>query len=105
MTGQTHRRSDAVAGSRIAHRNVSRKHGTAVAPRAYTESVSRGSNKRWGQPSQRERTGVVGGGAVQLILLVFALADLRRRRPDEINGPKPLLSGAAINDRLFGDSC
>jgi len=52
--------------------------------------VSRGSKKRWGQLSQRERRAVVGGGVVQLILLAGALADLRRRRPQEINGPKRL---------------
>lgn len=52
--------------------------------------MSRGSKKRWGQLSRRQRRVVVGGGAVQLILSVVALADLRRRGADEINGPRPL---------------
>jgi hypothetical protein len=52
--------------------------------------VSRGSNKRWGELSQRQRGAIVVGGVVQLILLVAALVDLRRRPPDQVNGPKPL---------------
>jgi hypothetical protein len=52
--------------------------------------VSRGSTKRWNELSQRQRGIIVGSGVVQLILLVVALADLRRRPPDQVNGPKPL---------------
>jgi hypothetical protein len=52
--------------------------------------VSRGSKKRWSELSQRQRRAIVGSGVVQLILLVVALADLRRRPPDQVNGPKPL---------------
>jgi hypothetical protein len=52
--------------------------------------VSRGSKKRWSELSQRQRGAIVGSGVVQLILLVVALADLRRRPPDQVNGPKPL---------------
>jgi type II secretory pathway component PulM len=49
--------------------------------------MSRGSKKRWRELSQRQRGAVVGSGAVQLILLVVALADLWRRPPDQLNGP------------------
>ena len=52
--------------------------------------MSRGSTKRWSELSQRQRGIIVGSGVVQLILLVVALADLRRRPPDQVNGPKPL---------------
>jgi hypothetical protein len=52
--------------------------------------MSRGSNRRWGELSQRQRGAIVVGGVVQLILLVAALVDLRRRPPDQVNGPKPL---------------
>jgi hypothetical protein len=52
--------------------------------------MSRGSKKRWRELSQRQRGAIVGSGAVQLILLVVALADLWRRPSDQVNGPKPL---------------
>jgi hypothetical protein len=52
--------------------------------------MSRGSRKRWRELSERQRRAIVGSGAVQLILLVVALADLWRRPPDQVNGSKPL---------------
>jgi hypothetical protein len=52
--------------------------------------MSRASKKRWRELSQRQRRVIVGSGAVQLILLVVALADLARRPRDQVNGPKPL---------------
>jgi hypothetical protein len=52
--------------------------------------MSRGSKKRWGELSERQRGAIVGSGVVQLILLAVALADLRRRPPEQVNGPKPL---------------
>jgi hypothetical protein len=55
-----------------------------------TDFMSRGSRKRWRELSERQRRAIVGSGAVQLILLVVALADLWRRPPGQVNGPKPL---------------
>jgi Phospholipase_D-nuclease N-terminal len=52
--------------------------------------MGRGSNTRWRELSRRQRRAIVGSGVVQLILLVVALADLRRRPPEQVNGPKPL---------------
>jgi Phospholipase_D-nuclease N-terminal len=52
--------------------------------------MSRGSKKRWRELSERQRWAIVGSGAVQLILLVVALADLWRRPSCQVNGPKPL---------------
>lgn len=44
--------------------------------------------RRWGDLAPGGRVGVVLGGAVQLGLLAAVLLDLRRRRPDELNGPR-----------------
>jgi Phospholipase_D-nuclease N-terminal len=52
--------------------------------------MSRGSKKRWHNLSERQRRAIVCSGAVQLILLVAAVADLWRRPSDEVNGSKPL---------------
>jgi hypothetical protein len=52
--------------------------------------MRRRSKKRWRELSERQRWAIVGSGAVQLILLVVAVADLWRRPPDQVNGPKPL---------------
>ena len=52
--------------------------------------MGRGSKKRWSELSEPQRAAIVGGGAVQLGLLVAALADLRRRPSSQVNGPKPL---------------
>ena len=45
---------------------------------------------RWGDLSQRQRSAVIGAGAVQIGLLVAALADLSRRRPDQLRGSKAM---------------
>jgi hypothetical protein len=50
--------------------------------------VAPGSKKRWRALSTRQRLAVVAATFVQLGLLVAALADLRRRAPDQIKGPK-----------------
>jgi hypothetical protein len=52
--------------------------------------MSRGSKKPWSELSRRQRGVLVSGGAIQLILLAVAVADLWRRPPDQVNGPKPL---------------
>ena len=54
------------------------------------------SRRRWRDLSSGERGGVVAAGAVQLALLAAALADLRRRSPEEIRGDKRLWVAAAF---------
>jgi hypothetical protein len=58
--------------------------------------MASGSKKRWRDLSTRQRQGVVAATLVQLGLLVAALADLRRRAPDQINGPKRMWVGVAF---------
>ena len=43
-----------------------------------------------GDLAPRSRAAIVAGAIVQLGLLGAALADLRRRRPEELNGPRAL---------------
>jgi hypothetical protein len=49
-----------------------------------------GAKKRWSDLSPQQRAAVVGAGMVQLALQVAALKDLRRRRPDQVNGSKAM---------------
>jgi hypothetical protein len=44
--------------------------------------------RRWSELSPTAKAGAVAGTAVQLGLLAAALADLRRRDPAELNGPR-----------------
>jgi len=44
--------------------------------------------KRWQDLSERTRRWIVVLGAVEGALKTAALADLRRRRPDEVNGSR-----------------
>jgi hypothetical protein len=46
--------------------------------------------RRWRDLGPGERRAIMVGGAVQLVLLSAALADLRRRAPDEVRGGKRL---------------
>ncbi len=46
------------------------------------------ARKTWADLTTQQKAGVVAGAAVQLGLLSAALLDLRRRTPDEVNGPK-----------------
>jgi hypothetical protein len=48
------------------------------------------TTRRWSDLAPGERRAIVLGGAVQLVLLGAALADLRRRPSDEIRGGKRL---------------
>lgn len=48
------------------------------------------ARKSWADLSPQQRTLTVVGGTVQLALMVAAELDLRRRDPEEVNGPKPL---------------
>lgn len=53
-------------------------------------------SKHWSDLSSRQRALIVAGGAVQLALLGAALADLRRRPADQINGSKRLWTAASF---------
>jgi hypothetical protein len=47
-------------------------------------------NKSWAEMSTRQRAGIATMGLVQMVLLVAALRDLRRRPQEAINGSKRL---------------
>jgi hypothetical protein len=60
--------------------------------------VARGSRKRWDDLSTPQRAALVGVGVVQVGLLVAALADLRRRPLDQVNGSKGMWAAvSAVN--------
>lgn len=46
------------------------------------------SKRRWGELSDREKTATLAAGAVQISLLLAALADIYRRPDVEIRGKK-----------------
>jgi hypothetical protein len=46
------------------------------------------TKRSWSEMSQAQRRGVVFGAIVQLLLQAAALRDLRRRTPEELNGPR-----------------
>lgn len=46
------------------------------------------AKRRWSELSSRTRGVIVVMGAVQLLLIGIAHADLTRRAPEEIRGPK-----------------
>ncbi|WP_207393972.1 PLD nuclease N-terminal domain-containing protein [Actinomadura formosensis] len=48
------------------------------------------SGRKWSELSRRERSLVMGAGAVQVTLLAAALVDIQRRPAEQINGPKRL---------------
>jgi hypothetical protein len=48
----------------------------------------RPQKKRWSDLSPNQRTAIVVGALVELILTTIALRDLVRRRPDEVRGWK-----------------
>lgn len=52
--------------------------------------MSAQTSRHWRDLPSRSRAAIVAGAAVQFALLAAALADLRRRRPEELNGPRKL---------------
>lgn len=46
------------------------------------------TKRSWSEMNQAQRRGVVLGAMVQLLLQAAALRDLRRRTPQELNGPR-----------------
>lgn len=47
------------------------------------------AKKKWSDLSARQQGLAAAGTVVQLGLLSAALLDLRKRAPEEVNGPKP----------------
>ena len=52
--------------------------------------------KSWAELGDSQRRLVVVGAAVQVALQLMALRDLRRRRADEVNGPRWAWVGATF---------
>jgi hypothetical protein len=48
------------------------------------------ANKKWSDLSDRQKTVVVVGGTVELLLTAVALIDLARRPAEQVRGPKAL---------------
>ena len=56
------------------------------------------NKKRWSEMSNPQRAGVIVMGIVQISLAAAAWADLAKREPDQVNGPKARWAGLiAIN--------
>jgi hypothetical protein len=53
-------------------------------------------SRRWGDLSRGQRAGVVALATAQLGLLAAALADLRRRPPEQVRGDKRLWALASF---------
>ena len=51
------------------------------------------NKKRWSEMSNPQRVGVVVMGIVQISLAAAAWADLAKREPDQVNGPKGRWAG------------
>ena len=56
--------------------------------------------KKWEDLSAPQKSAVAILGIVQVILLIAALADLRKRSPEEINGDKRLWTVVAFFDYI-----
>jgi hypothetical protein len=52
--------------------------------------------RSWADLTTQQKTFVVAGAVVQLTLLSAALLDLRKRRPEEVNGPKAAWAAASF---------
>ncbi len=48
------------------------------------------NKKRWSDLTKAQRAGVVGLGAVEVVLTTTALLDLVRRPAAQVRGPKPV---------------
>ena len=54
------------------------------------------ANKRWSELGPGQRRGIVLSGAVQLALLIAALADIWRRPKEQIRGDKRLWAAVSF---------
>jgi hypothetical protein len=57
--------------------------------------------KRWSELSPSQRAGIITLGAVEVVLTVAAVRDLRKRPAAQVRGPKPLW-GLACSVQPFG---
>jgi hypothetical protein len=64
--------------------------------------MGRGSKKKqsWSDLSPTQQKATVGAGIVQVGLCIAALADIRRRPAEEINGKKPMWVALAFVNTL-----
>jgi hypothetical protein len=58
--------------------------------------MRRKSKRRWSDLSTAERSGVIAAASVQLGLTLAALADLRRRPAERVNGSKAVWAAVAF---------
>jgi len=54
------------------------------------------THRRWQHLGPVVKAAIVVGGIVQLSLLGAALTDIKRRRPDQVNGPRWLWTGVSF---------
>jgi hypothetical protein len=54
------------------------------------------AERDWKDLSARQKTGILAGGAVQIVLLMAALVDIRRRSPDGIRDSKRVWTAVAF---------
>jgi hypothetical protein len=66
--------------------------GPRTAARAVVGFVVMGKRKKkkWGELSSAQRSAIVVGGALELVVTVVTLRDLARRPSSGVRGPKPL---------------
>src|SRR5664279_1049057 len=75
-------------GQPTVRRRESGRHGGRSGARL--DGMAATKSRRWSDLSPRSRAALIPGAAVQFALLGAALADLRRRSPEEVNGPREL---------------
>jgi hypothetical protein len=59
-------------------------------------STSEKAKKTWGEISPAKKAVGGIGGVVQMALLAAALNDLRKRSPDQVNGPRAAWAAASF---------
>jgi len=54
------------------------------------------AKKKWSERSRRSRTLIVAAGAIEVVLLVATLIDIKRRPADQIKGSKRMWTALAF---------
>jgi len=54
------------------------------------------AQKKWSERSRRSRTLIVAAGAIEVVLLVATLIDIKRRPADQIKGSKRMWTALAF---------
>ena len=76
---------------RSAHdRELTAGHAGERAGERTATACPRRRKREWKDLSPLARAGVVAGATIQLGLLIAALVDMFRRRPDQVRGPRAL---------------